>query len=178
MSLKHAVLVILSNKPSSGYDIVQEFRSSIGYFWNASHQQVYQQLKKLTDQSLIEFTEMEQDGKPDKKIYHLTELGQKALQNWSTNEVSLFKTKDELLLLLYGGNNVEPSVLINEVKRHRALREKSLNKMLEMDRQYQALLSEEKRKFRFPYLTLRRGITGEQAWLAWADEVLDELKHL
>ena len=47
-----------------------------------------------------------------------------------------------------------------------------------MDRQYQALLPEEKRKFRFPYLTLRRGITGEQAWLAWADEVLDELKHL
>ena len=30
--------------------------------------------------------------------------------------------------------------------------------------------------WRLPYLTLRRGILGEQAWLAWADEVALALK--
>ena len=69
MSLKHAILVLLETEPSSGYELVKHFKQSLGYFWNAKHQQVYQQLKKLTESKQVTFQEQSQIDKPDKKIY-------------------------------------------------------------------------------------------------------------
>ena len=48
MSLKHAILILLETEPGSGYDLVKRFKAGLGYFWNAKHQQVYQELKKLS----------------------------------------------------------------------------------------------------------------------------------
>ncbi len=45
----------------------------------------------------------------------------------------------------------------------------------DIERDYLALPVAERKAWRLPYLTLRRGILGEQAWLAWADEVALEL---
>ena len=47
MSLKHAMLVSLAERPASGYDLVRRFDRSVGYFWRASHQQIYRELPKL-----------------------------------------------------------------------------------------------------------------------------------
>ena len=43
--------------------------------------------------------------------------------------------------------------------------------MLAIEREYQQLSQQERNDLAFPFLTLRRGIIGEQAWLAWAQEV-------
>ena len=52
----------------------------------------------------------------------------------------------------------------------------TLDSLLAIERDYLALLAEQRAGWRLPYLTLRRGILGEQAWLAWADEVALELR--
>ena len=44
MSLAHAVLTSLIEKSSSGYDLARRFDKSIGYFWHATHQQIYREL--------------------------------------------------------------------------------------------------------------------------------------
>ena len=44
MSLAHAVLTSLIEKPSSGYELARRFDKSIGYFWHATHQQIYREL--------------------------------------------------------------------------------------------------------------------------------------
>lgn len=46
MSLPHVILTVLSTRDATGYDITKEFSASIGYFWKASHQQVYRELNK------------------------------------------------------------------------------------------------------------------------------------
>ncbi len=46
MSLAHAVLTSLIEKPSSGYELARRFEKSIGYFWHATHQQIYRELAR------------------------------------------------------------------------------------------------------------------------------------
>jgi PadR family transcriptional regulator AphA len=61
------------------------------------------------------------------------------------------------------------------MQRHRQLHAKALDSLLEIERSYLALPAEQRGAWRLPYLTLRRGILGEQAWLAWAEEVQQAL---
>ena len=46
MSLAHAVLTSLIEKSSSGYELARRFDKSIGYFWHATHQQIYRELAR------------------------------------------------------------------------------------------------------------------------------------
>ena len=41
MALEHAILVSLSERPASGLDLTRRFDRSIGFFWSATHQQIY-----------------------------------------------------------------------------------------------------------------------------------------
>ncbi len=43
--------------------------------------------------------------------------------------------------------------------------------MLDIEQQYGRLDQGERNSLVFPFLTLRRGILAEQAWLAWSQEV-------
>ncbi|MFD9692876.1 PadR family transcriptional regulator, partial [Kitasatospora sp. NPDC059088] len=53
MSLPHAILTALLEKPSSGLELTRRFDRSIGYFWSATHQQIYRELGKLEESELI-----------------------------------------------------------------------------------------------------------------------------
>ena len=44
MALEHALLVALSEQPATGLDLARRFGRSIGFFWTASHQQIYRVL--------------------------------------------------------------------------------------------------------------------------------------
>ncbi len=54
MSLPHAILTALLEKPSSGLELARRFDRSIRYFWSATHQQIYRELNKLEQAGLIQ----------------------------------------------------------------------------------------------------------------------------
>jgi DNA-binding PadR family transcriptional regulator len=54
MSLAHAVLTSLLEKSTSGYDLARRFDKSIGYFWHATHQQIYRELARMEAAGWIE----------------------------------------------------------------------------------------------------------------------------
>jgi DNA-binding PadR family transcriptional regulator len=96
MSLTHAILILLDSKPGSGYDLVKRFKGGLGWFWNAKHQQVYQELKKLSEAGWLAFEEEAQDSRPDKKNYHLTPSGHAELQRCLADPVQPPRTNDAL----------------------------------------------------------------------------------
>lgn len=175
MSLRHAILTLLETEPASGYDIVRHFKLSLGYFWNAKHQQVYQELRRLNEEGWLEYAEQAQADKPDKKIYSISPKGRAELKRWLSEAVVPNKINDALLVKIYGGALVEADNLREEMARHRRTHQATLDSLLHIEKRYQELKPEEKKQQRLPYLTLRRGILGEQAWLSWADEVDDEM---
>lgn len=171
MSLKHALMVLLETEAGSGYDLLKRFKQRLGFFWQASHQQIYQQLKVMHQAGLIVCTLEVQKGKPDRKIYAMTAAGHTELLEWLNKACKPQKINDSLLVKLYGGHLLDNAALLDEIRFHKEQHNKALLIMLEMELQYQILADEERRELVLPFLTLRRGILGEQAWMTWADEV-------
>ncbi len=178
MSLPNVILTVLSNRDATGYDITKEFSQSIGYFWKASHQQVYRELNKMADNNLATSRLEPQNGKPDRKVYSITELGRQALFEWFQEPARNPKIRDEFLakLLVCGVHNSEP--LQEQLE---ALIQEShslMNNYDELEKIHFANYKEMDRQFRLDRLTLRRGMHNRQAWINWAEEVLIELKAI
>lgn len=177
MSLKHAILTLLETEESSGYDLLKQFQSRLGYFWNASHQQIYAQLKTMHTEELIDFHVEAQHNKPDKKVYTLTQAGRTALSDWVNQPLKLGKVNDALLVKLYAGHLADKTQLLEEMKNYRDNHQRMLETFKAIEEEYQHSSKKDQKTLALPYLTLRRGIIGEQACLDWADEVIEFLQR-
>lgn len=170
MSLRHAILTLLERAPGSGYDLVQRFKAGIGHFWNASHQQVYQELAKLHGEGLVEFELERQEERPDRKVYRLTPAGRAALTAWFAQPVKPPKVNDALLVKVFAGHLVPPATLLAELEQHAALHRERLAEYRDLEQQFLSAPAAEQARFRLPYLTLRRGLLYEEDWLRWLEE--------
>jgi DNA-binding PadR family transcriptional regulator len=125
MALAEAILVCLTDRPMSGYDLAKTFDASIGFFWRASHQQVYRELAKLRERGLVKSSEIEQKGKPNRIVHTITSAGKKSLLAWSQKPSRVPSVKDELLVKLYALDHVDIAALREQLEvrldHHRAL---------------------------------------------------------
>ena len=67
MALEHALLVSLSEREASGLDLTRRFDRSIGFFWSATHQQIYRVLARMEADGWVSSEVVAQSGRPDKK---------------------------------------------------------------------------------------------------------------
>jgi PadR family transcriptional regulator AphA len=176
MSLKHAILVLLERKPGSGYDLVQRFKSGIGHFWNASHQQVYQELKKLHDEGSVAFEVEAQDDRPDRKVYRITSEGLQALTSWYREPVNPPRINSALLVKVFGCEPEQIPELLEELGGHLEKHRQRLAEYLEIEHSYFEADEADRREHRLPYLTLRLGIRYQQHWVDWLQETCELLK--
>src|ERR1700738_883292 len=107
MALGDAILVCLTERPMTGYDLAKTFDASIGYFWRADHQQIYRELARLRDRGHIQGREVVQSGKPNKLGYTVTSEGRVALRRWAARPSSPSSIKDDLLVRLYALDSVD-----------------------------------------------------------------------
>ncbi|MCX9457765.1 helix-turn-helix transcriptional regulator, partial [Vibrio cholerae] len=98
MALSQVILTLLSRQDASGYDITKEFSRVVGLVWTASHQQVYRELSRLAEQGMVTSQLIPQEGKPDRKVYSITDSGRQCLQNWLSTAVEERPQRDELLV--------------------------------------------------------------------------------
>jgi len=175
MSLRHAILALLDVEPGSGYDLNTRFKRSVGFFWHASHQQVYKELHALLEAGLVECEEELQSGKPARKVYELTAEGERALDAWLAEEAAYLKIRDPLLVKVFAGKRLPPAALAAELARHRAQHEKTLATYRELDAMIAGLPPRRRARYVYPQQTLRMGIHYEQAWLAWCAECVRDL---
>jgi DNA-binding PadR family transcriptional regulator len=75
MALDHALLVSLLEKPSSGYELARRFDRSIGYFWHATHQQIYKVLARMEEAGWIAGEVQAGEVAPDRKLFSVSRRG-------------------------------------------------------------------------------------------------------
>jgi DNA-binding PadR family transcriptional regulator len=102
MSVRNAILGLLSQRPRHGYELRAAFEALIGgeQNWDVKPAQVYTTLARLEESRLIRRASVEQDGGPEKRIYAITEAGRCELQDWFTTGVESEHQRDELYLKL------------------------------------------------------------------------------
>lgn len=98
MSLKHTILGFLNMRAFSGYDLWKMFNGSVNNYWSATHTQIYKTLSELEKGEMVEIELIQQVTTPNKKIYHLTEMGKKELLRWLQTPIDLPPVRDKFLV--------------------------------------------------------------------------------
>lgn len=175
MSLRLAVLAMLDVEPGSGYALLRRFQNSVGFFWQTTHQQLYKELHGLHAEGLVDCLEVEQDGKPDKKVYSLNAAGAAELDGLLAQAANPGKIRDPLLVKVFAGRRLEPEAVKAELRRHRALHEQTLATYRGLMQSFETVPAERRERYFFPLQTLRLGVLYEQAWLQWCDEAMADI---
>lgn len=183
VALPHAILVSLSEQSGSGYELARRFDRSIGFFWSATHQQIYRTLRVMEDHGWVDATPVVQQGRPDKKVYTVAEAGRDELARWLAepltgrgSSVTDNRTRD-LAVKIRAAAYGDIAALRDQVRALRTERAALLDT-------YRVF---EKRQFPDPsalsgsalhqYLVLRGGIRAEEGAVEWLDEVAANLKE-
>lgn len=177
MALSHAILATLLSGPVSGYGLTKRFNRAIGYFWQATHQQIYRELATLEALGYVE--RVPSPPQSTEKRYTLTPQGRDALTQWIVQPSEPGVLREDLLLKVRAGSLVPPEVLVAEIRRRRAIYAERLalyRAVQEHDFPEPQQLSYEQRLL---YLPLLRGVMFETENVAWCDAAIDFLsgKH-
>lgn len=81
-NLKYVILGLLTQKPMTGYEIKQKFEGALSEFWYANHSQIYPELKRLTEEDMIQYKIQIVGNSLEKKVYTITEAGKKEFNIW------------------------------------------------------------------------------------------------
>ncbi len=172
MALEHAILVSLSEQSGAGLDLTRRFDKSIGFFWTATHQQIYRVLARMESDGWVSPTTQAQQGRPDKKVYDVTDAGRAELARWLAEPLVREQQRSDLAVKLRGASYGDRAALLEELTVLRAEHETR--------RQLYELMA--KRDYPDPaalaggdldrYLVLRGGLLMEQFWITWLDEYL------
>lgn len=82
MSIKHAILGILSYQPLTGYDLKKIIQDSSFMHWSGNNNQIYKALVELLEEGFVTNEICHQDSSPSKKVYTITTSGIGELKVW------------------------------------------------------------------------------------------------
>ncbi|HLX77850.1 MAG TPA: PadR family transcriptional regulator [Acidimicrobiales bacterium] len=114
MSVRHALLALLSEGPKYGFQLRQEFEESTGDVWPLNVGQVYSTLQRLEHLGHIESDDTAEDDGPQ-KVFRLTETGKSELNRWLSTPTELNSPpRDELVIKVLSALRV-PDIDVNDV---------------------------------------------------------------
>lgn len=177
MAIAHVLMTALLDGEQTGYDLARSFDTSLGFFWQATHQQIYAELKKLKDKEWLSCTEISQQSRPNKLNYQLTDLGKQELEAW-VYEIPRHKVvKDELLVKLYNldHKNIGHMIGLLSERRKEAQSNHALYEKIR-ERHYANPEDLPLRK-KGVYLSLLAGIREIKQWIEWCDDSIKLLEQ-
>ena len=171
MALEHALLVSLRERPATGIELTRRFDRSIGFFWRATHQQIYKVLRRMEGESWV--TASAGDSRGTERRYSVTTTGEGVLSDWIASPTPAVTLRSELAVKMRGASYGDRSQLLTHVgeliEDHRA----RLGHFEQLERE------------QFPdtdtltghdldtWLVLRGGIKQEQFWIEWLSEYVE-----
>ncbi|MCF8469609.1 MAG: PadR family transcriptional regulator [Parvibaculum sp.] len=100
MNTKELLLSVLMAGPATGYDIKKTMESDVSKLLDVSLSNLYPALNELASEGLVSCLKVEQDSRPNKKIYELTEAGHAAcLKGLMTGEAR-HRLRSEFIFIL------------------------------------------------------------------------------
>lgn len=177
MSLPHALLTSLLERTSSGLELARRFDRSIGYFWHATHQQIYRELARMEQAGWVAVEPAEPGAKGGKKIYRVLEAGRDELRRWSAEPSHPCDIREDLLVKLRAEAVVGPLGLEGELKRRLALHRQKLAAYRAIE-QHDFAARSLSVAAELQYLGLKGGIEMEECWVRWTLDALATLRRI
>ena len=177
MSLDHAILGFLAISPKSGYDLKKRFDRTVSGFWPTDQSNIYRSLARLREWGFVEPEVIPQTGRPDRKVYHLTEDGEAELLGWLDQTVDDPQPRVGWLMQLFfaGLKSDEEAIRLLEGKAEMVRRKlDSFPQRLDFSDAYAH--DEPKRVDFYHWLTMDIGIFTSLALLEWIGDVIERIR--
>lgn len=181
MSLSHALLTSLLEHPSTGIELARRFDRSMGYFWQATHQQIYRELNSMLQKGWISTLE-QADYTGRKKTYQVEALGRSELADWMLKQSPPAQLREELMVRLRAEAQLGEHTVLAELERHLQLHQQNLKtyeqifaKDFATSQRDQTQHSPEERTGYIHKMILQLGIDLEKGWIAWLDQLIPQL---
>jgi len=168
MALEHALLVSLSERPGTGIELTRRFDRSIGFFWRATHQQIYKVLRRMEVDGWLSASAG--DARSTERRYTVTKTGRAALSEWVATPTPSAGMRSEVAVKMRGASYGDRSRLLDHLRdlvaEHRT--RQSHFELLERE-QFPEPASLTGQRLD-TWLVLRGGIKQEQFWVEWLSE--------
>jgi PadR family transcriptional regulator, regulatory protein AphA len=175
--LKYILLGNLNHEPLTGYQIKQWVDQTTRHFWHAHTSQVYRTLGKLEDDDLARSEIQEQESRPDRRLYHITQTGRDVLRKWLAQPITKIEpTKDKLIARLFFSAQLDKDTILTQLRLQRDLHQQQLDLLRE-----EIVQQINAGKAAHPNLVLdalmwdiarRNGELMEEAYISWLDETI------
>ena len=175
MALEHALLVSLSERPGTGIELTRRFDRSIGFFWRATHQQIYKVLRRMEDDGWL--TAGAGESRSTERRYTVTPAGRAELAAWIAKATPPAAMRSEVAVKMRGASYGDREALLAHLEQ------------LVAEHQTRQAHFEQLEREQFPdpasltgqqldtWLVLRGGIKQEQFWVEWLSEYVDARRH-
>ena len=115
MSLPHAILTALIERPTTGAGLARRFERSIGYFWQATHQQIYRELGRLEEAGWIASEPVEQ-GPGRQRAWRVLPAGREELRRWTGSDLGPRVVRDAFFVRLRAEATLGDSELAEQIR--------------------------------------------------------------
>lgn len=176
--LKHGILGLLNYGSMSGYEIMEVFKNSLNYFWNANTSQIYRELQNLKAKDFVTDKTIEQIGKPDKKLFTITEAGQQELQKW-LREPFKDSTNNAVLMKVFFMGELTPEENLQRFKKLKHKYEGILlefSSIHEISDQYEKNFVKNHEKSLYWKMTIDYGIRQLKMMTEWCQSCIEKLE--
>jgi DNA-binding PadR family transcriptional regulator len=158
---------------TSGYDLGKLVNRTVGHFFSPAKSQIYSELRRLVTVGYATERKIQQEDRPNKRLYRITKQGEQALRQWLESvdlEPPIYKIP--FLLKLFFAAHTPYETLIAQVKEELRQSREVLEGFEELEREMQG-----KEEVFFPYLVLQAGLAHNRSQVDWAEQVLAELEE-
>jgi DNA-binding PadR family transcriptional regulator len=130
MSIKYAILGILSEGDLHGYDLKADFDAKVGEFWSLNFGQIYSTLDRLEKDGLVSHDRQAQDKRPDRKIFSITAQGRAELTQWLSAPIAKVRAlRDEFFIKLVFMDKDNPAAVLELIEKQKMLHLKHMNRL-------------------------------------------------
>jgi len=184
MSLQYGILGLLHYAPMTGYNLKKMFDESISNIWEASLSQIYRELGALEKNGYVSSQIEQQDDRPDKKIYTITEEGKNAFSVWLADFPDRFISpkRDEFMLRIFFGAQLGKEEMKKQLQRFADDRKKAFDEIEEKKAMLKAAKAMQKVKFAMSEeeklcisFVIKRAQMTNKLLIEWAEECINEL---
>ena len=118
MSLRFALLALLTAGPLTGYDAAKRFGGSVGHVWHAPDSQIYPELKRMVGAGLIVGEQVRWGPRSTKTQYSITDEGLTAFQQWMNSPIEHAPERDAHHMQAAYFEWADPDAARDHLRRH------------------------------------------------------------
>ncbi len=171
MALEHALLVALRERPGTGIELARRFDRSIGFFWQATHQQIYVVLRRMEADGWVSASAG--GGRSTEKRYAVTPAGDEVLAAWVDSRTDPTRLRSEVAVKMRGASYGDRRRLLAHLTDLRAEHRLRLLHFEQLEREQFPDPTALSDRALDAWLVLRGGIRQERFWDEWLTEYLE-----